>query len=150
MLPVSEDRGQPAGSGEKRILVDRDSSKEQVRSAAGASRKRLCTETSETYLSGDLLQDDQPSLKLEPLFARRQVDFQDSGIRGETKPGPARWKIDRDVSLPINGAPVSDGRGEQPDQLLPLLRQKRREKDGQTFFVCLENQCPLDRVFGED
>src|ERR1700733_7253874 len=102
MLQKSQDRGEPAGSGEERILFDRDSTKQKMRATPGAGWKRLFTIAPKADWSRNLLQRDEPALIFDPLFARRQIDFQNSGIGGETEPSPGRRKIDRDVSLPIH------------------------------------------------
>ena len=82
-----------------------------------------------SYCLGEFFQGDQPPLKFEPIFARWQIDLQNSRIRRETEPGPVRRKIDRKISLPIDRATVTDGRRDDANQPLPLFSQERRKKD---------------------
>src|ERR1700677_2201972 len=102
MLPKSQDRGEPAGSREERILFDGDSAKQKMRATPGTGWKRLFTIAPKADRSRNFFQRDQPALIFDPLFARRQIDFQNSGIGGDPEPSPGRRKIDRDVSLPIH------------------------------------------------
>src|ERR1700719_1120178 len=120
-----------------------------MRTAAGASWERFLPVAAEPDGASDFFQPDQPLLIFDPLFARWQIDLQNSGVRGETKPGPSRRKIHWNVSLPIHRASITNGRRDDANQFLPLFGEQRWEKHSQTRCAGLEYQRSLDRVFGE-
>ena len=70
-----------------------------MRTAARAGRKRLCTEASETNRSRDLFQNNQPLLKFGPLFARWQIDFQNTRGFGFDSMTFQRADVDKKLGL---------------------------------------------------
>ena len=104
-------------------------------------------EGAETYRFGEFFQSDKPLLKFSPRFAWRQIDFQYPRIRSKTDPSPVRWKIDRQISLPMNRAPVSDGRRDDDEPASPIVPSKGGKKDDQVpFSTRFEDERSLGRV----
>src|SRR5260221_10016228 len=100
VLPVAQDGGDPRGAAEERMIVEARAAEEQMIAAAGPDLVlgRELLEGTQARRRRGALEDIEPLRVFAPRAARREIDLEDTRIRGNGEPCPGTVLVAWDVS----------------------------------------------------